>query len=773
MASTSTPVELAPTIRAALAALRRRIRAYVWLEGLSLAVIWLGATFWLALALDYFPVLVWANEMPRTARAVILLLVAGVLGYILIRYLLSRAFVPIHDRSLAVLLERRFDVFHDSLVTAVELSAAGRHSDPYSREMLNYTHDSAVARVGDLNLSSAFNYGPLYAKVVVALLLVASIAGFSLANAPAFEIAGQRLYLLNDMPWPRSAEIEVVGLEVQRGVATETTAVTSQDIPFADRRAKIARGATCLVRVRANADKRVPETCSIIYRTADGDRGTVSMKKVGRPKAGHQYYVFDGKPFKGVLSTLKFDVVGYDHRLRGFEVDVVESPALIDTTLACEFPPYMVNKTTSQWLPRTEALTPKTQLPLGTELVIACRANKPLQSIEVRDVDSNKVVELKVDGIDSFALPATTLRGNLTLELTLRDTDGVLSDRPQRLFIPAVKDDAPKVNVRLAGISSLITPDVAIPVIGTIEDDYAIGKSWFDVTINDSAAEVFPFSLAPGDKVEQTLDFRELRSAQSQFALKAKDKLTLGVIGQDKYNLEGGPQSGFGDRWELTVVTPDELLTSLEARELGLRRRYEQIITEVTEMRDELLRAAAEAKLPPPATAKKADGTADETKADLPKDDEGVSLSLRLLIAQRAVQQSQKSAQEILGVSASFADIRAELINNRVDTEERKTRLKDQIADPLDKLARTMFPELEKRLEQMQATADDPSASPATSQAAAEQASAILLSLDEVLQRMLDLETYNELVELVRSLIEEQEKLMSETKKQQAADLLK
>ena len=44
---------------------------------------------------------------------------------------------------------------------------------------------------------------------------------------------------------------------------------------------------------------------------------------------------------------------------------------------------------------------------------------------------------------------------------------------------------------------------------------------------------------------------------------------------------------------------------------------------------------------------------------------------------------------------------------------------------------------------------------------------------DAVLQRMLDLETYNELVELVRSLIEEQEKILSETKKQQAADLLK
>ncbi len=757
-------MELAPSIRTTLSAVRRRIRSYVWLEGISLAVIWLGVTFWLALALDYFPVLVWASEMPRPARAIVLMVVTGVLGYILFRYLLSRAFVPIHDRSLAVLLERQFDGFQDSLVTAVELSDQRDHADPYSHEMLVHTHENAVSRVSELKLANAFNYRPLVAKLLIALLLVASITTFSVAYAPAFEIAGQRLYLLNDIPWPRNTEIEVVGLEVQRGTATETTAASTQPVNFIEQRAKIARGASCLLRVRASADKRVPETCSIVYRTGDGDRGTVLMKKVGRPKDGYQHYVFDGKPFKGILSTLTFDVIGYDHRVRGFEIDVVESPALIETTLACEFPAYMVDEANSQWLPREESLTPATQLPQGTKLWIKCRANKPLMAVEVRNIDTNVTTQVTVAGEESFSLPATLLTNNLTLELTLQDTDGVPSDRPQRLFIPAVKDEAPRVSVRLAGISSLVTPDVAIPIVGTIEDDYAIGKAWFDVTINDTPPQSLAFLLTAGQKVDKTIDFRELRSSQSEFAIKPDDKLTLAVIGQDKHNLEGGPQSGFGDRWELKVVTPDELLSSLESRELGLRRRYEQIITEVTEMRDELLRAAIEAKLPTPSS-----DDSDDEKTD----EEGVSLSLRLLIAQRAVQQSQKSTQELLGVAVSFADIRSELINNRVDTEERKTRLKEHIAEPLELLATTMFPILEQRLEKMQATASDPVASPMDSQAAADQASAILVSLEEILQRMLDLETYNELVELVRSLIEEQEQLMSETKKQQAADLLK
>ncbi len=59
---------------------------------------------------------------------------------------------------------------------------------------------------------------------------------------------------------------------------------------------------------------------------------------------------------------------------------------------------------------------------------------------------------------------------------------------------------------------------------------------------------------------------------------------------------------------------------------------------------------------------------------------------------------------------------------------------------------------------------------------AVEQADAILLELDKVLQKILELETYNELMNIVRSLIEDQEELIEKTKKEQkqgALDLLK
>jgi hypothetical protein len=44
--------QLAPAVRAVLCTLRRRIRQYVWLEGVAAAVAWLGVAFWATLAID-------------------------------------------------------------------------------------------------------------------------------------------------------------------------------------------------------------------------------------------------------------------------------------------------------------------------------------------------------------------------------------------------------------------------------------------------------------------------------------------------------------------------------------------------------------------------------------------------------------------------------------------------------------------------------------------------------------------------------------------------
>ena len=109
-----------PAVRATLAALRLRIRAYVWIEALAVAVAWLGAVFWASLAADWF------FEPPAAVRMVILAAAGLATAAIIFRLVGRCAFVPLGDRNVASVLERRFPQLNDSLLTAVVLARAGR-----------------------------------------------------------------------------------------------------------------------------------------------------------------------------------------------------------------------------------------------------------------------------------------------------------------------------------------------------------------------------------------------------------------------------------------------------------------------------------------------------------------------------------------------------------------------------------------------------------------------------------------------------------------------
>ena len=113
---------LAPAVQAVLDGLKVRIRWYVWLHGATVALAWLGLAFWISLAIDY------AFEPAQAVRLAILAAVASAALGVLVHLIFLRAFVPMSNSNMAMVLERRFSKFDDSLLTAVVLT--GRDLDP-------------------------------------------------------------------------------------------------------------------------------------------------------------------------------------------------------------------------------------------------------------------------------------------------------------------------------------------------------------------------------------------------------------------------------------------------------------------------------------------------------------------------------------------------------------------------------------------------------------------------------------------------------------------
>jgi hypothetical protein len=566
-------------------------------------------------------------------------------------------------------------------------------------------------------------------------------------------------------------------------------------VPFRDGSLKVAKGSSLGLLVKADAAaKVVPRVCVIHYQTAEGDHGRVNMTKIRRVRDGYQLYRYEGKPFDGILSDIEFDAVGFDHRVSGYRLHAVDSPTVVEVKLACQFPQYMVDEKLSLWLPRTVDLAPGMQLPRGTKIELQARSNKPLTRVVLSNPDTNETAPLEIspgsaDAL-SFSHSIAKLDDHLTLDIALVDVDGVRSERPYRVHISGVEDVPPMIDMRMRGIGTAVTPNVLVPAIGKITDDYGLAKAWVEVFVNDGEPREFPLTPATTGETDLSIDFRSERGKPEGISLEAGAKLHLTVKALDRRELGEGPNQAAGDHYQLDVVSPEQLLTVLESRELALRRRFEQIISELEETRDMLVRVRVEGpEQPGPAVdpAEKAEAAAEPDKVGEATGNSAEARlkriwSLRLLRARQSLLQSQKASQEVLGIAAAFRDIYEELVNNRVDTEDRKARLKDDVAAPLQQIAETKMTELDRKLEKLgevlsaveasgRLDAED-SASKAAAQAAADQANEILRELQAVLQKMMDLEDFNELLDIVRGLIEDQERVSDETKKEQKKAVL-
>ena len=924
MASSTPPIParpISPQIRSLLDSLRFRIRAYIWIEGLALLCAVVGALFWGALLLDYGPVLFGASEMPQAARFVVLLGIAAVGCFVIYWWILRRAFVDMSDRSMAILIERQHRDFHDSLLTAVELSeskdlaAAG-----YSEEMFTHTTDEALAGAYKADPSKVFNWYPLLRNVALAAAVILSIGIFYLANAQAFAISVDRLLFLQDEPWPRSAEILVAGIEVTRPIdaakpAEGSAAPRTLRLPFENGVVKVAKGSNVKIVVRANASKpAIPDTCTLYYSNDQVSSASANMRAIGsvheipaptddkgnllKDEAGNplptnvQDYVFDGSPFKGILSDTRFDVLGFasgsgrkaaeegrssfggmwpvSNRVRGYRVVVVDPPAVINWKLYCEYPKYTERAPVE--LPWRAGLS----IPEGTKVTIRATANKPIAAAEIvvtkapkeegakEDLEVFSLADAKAKrtGPTTFEFPVDLARrlltkdGNREVKVMLTDTDRVASLSADTITLHAIGDDPPKLDLNIPGIGLAITPEALIPAKGTITDDYGVDKVWYELVIVERGGKPFPGDVAPhrfpvdlgeGGALRTPLDLRlHLQAAQAMaspkepggsappadkpkegevppkpgeeeankpaggtsvaavkpLALLPGDKIKLSIQASDRYAVDGNPQPHIGSSMvlDLQVVTPNELLLMVQGREKDNRSIFEQIVAETRLSRESLFRireelqgkesregeepedrrpagAGSGAALPfggsfvawqegAPAPKKPAAGEDPGDEKVDPLVQREQARVLRLLRVQRVVHQSEQALSGVETLALKFEEMAEELQNNRVLEGNHYDRYKLEIAAPLKKIKETHLPELMRRVKELGTKLDDPAAGPTAAIAAETKSDLVLQEMQDVLQKLLQFETYNELVETLRKLISEEDELMEDTKQQ-------
>jgi hypothetical protein len=239
----------------------------------------------------------------------------------------------------------------------------------------------------------------------------------------------------------------------------------------------------------------------------------------------------------------------------------------------------------------------------------------------------------------------------------------------------------------------------------------------------------------------------------------------------------------------------------LEQLEVGQRKRLELIFNEVSDIREYLIRTRDASQKSshqlqpgetPTSPIRQTNSKTDRALEGEKSADRTRRHELRKLFAQRSLIQIDKSAKEIIGVAESFDDIRLQLINNRVDSEDRKIRLAKKIVQPLRSIPsgvmadlRSVVNDLQQSLDRLNReesmtlqtaaipndddkNADDLNDAIATAdltESAIRLTDQTLIRLDEVLSILIKYETQNELLDIVRRMISEQEQLLEQTKK--------
>ncbi|MFM7137283.1 MAG: hypothetical protein ACKO1M_09490, partial [Planctomycetota bacterium] len=580
-ASESSPAPIEP-LRRLLARVRREARAWVWVESLAALALAAAVIFWATLGLD------WLLEPPAWARACVTAAATAGLIWLAGTRLVGRLAAPLSDRALALAVERRIPGCGDTLSTAITLADAA--GEPVDADLASRTTTAAATLAGGISPRTVFRRGRLLATALVGALAAASVAGLVAARPAVAKIWARRLAWFDDTPWPRRVSLTAEGFVA--GVR------------------KVARGSDVEILARATATGPLPDVVELRTRTPGQPWRTVRMGTRGGGDDGTQTF---GHLLEAVGGDLELEIRGGDARLRGLVLDVVEPPALAEATIRCTLPDYLGGGRRDPPASRVVAV------PRGSRLDVTFQATKLLTAARVVGRFADVPAEVVLASLEATSSPADTITVAIptldtdgTLTAFFIDTDGIAAREPITLALTAVADEPPRLAVRLADISTAVTPGARLPIVGTVADDHGLVDAAVSLGRGEAGGPptMVPLPRVRGGEllVELTLERPEEVPLQP-LGLAVGDRITAVVTARDGCRLTGGPNVGSGETWLLEVVAPEVLLAMLEAREVLLRRRLEASLEDLTTARRGLDQATG-AEAGPRAAARLGEATA-------------------------------------------------------------------------------------------------------------------------------------------------------------------
>ena len=787
--------ELPPQLGKFLSKAQRLLRQHFAVVLLARFMTIAFTTFIVGWLLDYSPIWFGGFESPIWVRVILLSAIGFITLPPLIRGLGVMFGRRVNDSRIAILIERKVPAIRNGLSTLLDYRNNDAPLSDNSKLMLAKTESQVLSALQGFDLHSLFdrrNKATWVASSAIAAIVTVALA-FLFPNA--FQLAGSRIFLLDSRHYLRRFEVQLLGARTKHDKIVDELPELNQIRPFNESGIlHVARGGSLTILAEGRAIDSAGDqnlTCELSYRTSAGLYGRVLLRKVGRAHQQAQLFELDGPPFEKLSDDVRFSLRCGDYSSETFVVQVGEAPTVVSTELDCRFPDYMVDPVSLRWTPRTMRWNVGTKLPEGTKVQVRCGATAKLTKVYVatsNNDDSARSVPLKeiVPTDNRFEFSIDSLAEDFQSRIYLVDQNGVATSEPFGFSLEAVADRPPKVTTKLNGVGLSVTPQAQLTLVGNVDDDYGVDHVWVELDLPENRNLRETISVTPSGDIQSVIDLRTLKESDSTLLLETGPAKSLSVIvkANDHFNLKAEPNQAAGDKFELDLVTPNDLLKILERNESAERRRLEKIYDELLGARDYLEQICGQTK-----GAKRGEQEPGDNSPTEPGDSDPLTVSekqrlqreTRAIYSGRFRTQLEKSAAEIWGSAEAFDNLRLQLINNRLNAVERENRLATQVVAPLNKITSDLRGSLKNHARNIQTNVQnlplDSSIAKdveerilAESSAAADKLSGLLDELQKVISILIKFETQNELLDIVRSILKSQTELHRRTQEQRKKD---
>lgn len=712
-----------------IALLRRRMKNWLLIDALALAMMVLLIVSLISLNLDFFFKMSWPT------RVVQWLLVNTTLLWWLKVKLIDPLQQALPDDQLAIVIERHHPELDCQLVSAIQfLQTAGEQLGPSSPELMAITVNAAIEKSQSCDFLDCIDWrqtqNRLWQLAGVGLifwaLVFSSIYSFvDLANSgkegkiqSAFPIWLKRNVFLQDDPWPKTTRLKVK-IDNLKGQTLALAAGAKLDI-------------------EVSAEGVIPRQVYLSWEALDESLPQLAKQlAVGQAtlkKRGVNQFFYS---IPAVETSIRLSLWGGDDEFGPVLVHLVRRPWLRKLQLSAEFPAY-TGLQTKQFAPGMGDIA----IPEGSSLRLRGQASKPLQRawLDFRAPNNPKLGlfrrELAIDESDPYTLTtALGLSQTLLAKLEIVDADQLKAENPTQLNFRVIADRPPKVNAQVSGLGNLVTPDVTIPLKLVATDDYGLTQGElaykFVREVNnesskqakqiqgESSLSIPEFAAGIEAKLKKQWDLSKLKLQPGTFL-----SFWAAATDNDEVNK---PKSGRSQVINLRVVTREQLMNHMIRRQAEQRRSFESLIA-----RQEALRKSLK--------------VAPESRQ----------------LAFRDGRKQLSTARQINIVARELRKIVHEMGNNKILEEKDRKRLSQSIIDPLQRLIGQALPQLRKNFERLGGDLQSTERLEATQQGLDQ----IIKTMKDIKAQMITLETMTELLTRLEKIVTDFDEILEQTRQQ-------